>query len=634
MPHRSLNAQQMRPNPAKKTPLTQAVPVGSASAASPPHPTAVGVSRKLAQRKSSQRKLPNWMTDWRFFTIVGLSVTGGVTALSIAFLFKMPALPNCPAVFWPLASASLRLHCAQLAANKETVPDLLEAITLLHTLGKDHPLYPEASRLIEDWSAQILDLAEADFQAGKLEDAIAAARKIPPDTAAAKLVDNQVGRWQTIWSKAAGIYNQAGEVLKKANLQQAQEQAARLLSIDNEYWRTTKYAELNNLIIATRKDITRLGKAERALRSGVVDDIVASLQEIAGILKESFVYKDAQELIPKLGRKLLDLAESALERRDYNTALDIANRIPGNIRLDQEVDDFRMIAQAQSRAWNGGVLNLEDAIADAQRIQAGRPLYDKAQRLIERWQVEIRETAALDQAKQLAQAGDLQNAIAQAAALSPSNQSAQAFLRETRGQAQVQVDRPILDQAEQMAIYGDAKSLEAAIAQAQQIGRGRSLYAEAQERIQLWSKQLRGLRDQAAAQEVGVTDRPQSEGVDANGVPGITEFNNGSAAAPVATQRSERSMLQRARSLASSGAPDDLMQAIGMAQGVPDASPVRADAVAAIDQWSQQMVQSARSQAAFDVSSAIAIVQRVPPGTSGYADAQALLKQWQRSIDQ
>lgn len=597
----------------------------------------IAPQRHRAADDSSHHKPLKWLTDWRVFTLVGLTLTGGLTALSLAFLFKMPALPNCPAVFWPLASASLRLHCAQLAANKETVPDLLEAIKLLNTLGPDHPLYPQASELIENWSAQILDLAEADFQAGNLQAAITSARQIPPDSAAAKLIDDRIKHWETIWSKAEKIYNQAIEWLKKGNLQQAQAEGARLLSVDNEYWQTTQYGQLNQQILSTRKDITRLGKAERALKSSIVDDIVASLQDISGILKQSFVHKDAQVLIPKLGQKLLDLAEAALERRDYSMALDIVNRIPGNVNLDQEVDDFRMIAQAQSKAWDGGVLNLEDAIADAQKIQPGRPLYAKAQRLIERWHVEIRETASLNQAKQLAQAGDLQNAIAQAATLSTSNQSAQTFLRETRGQLQEQTDRPILAQAERMAIYGDASSLEAAIAQAQQIGQGRSLYAEAQQRIQMWTEQLQNLRNQAAAmQQSPVTNIDPLGMSDPGSLPNeiTTSSDQAVPSAQEATQRNNRSMLQRARSVASSGTPNDLLQAIGLAQSVPDASPIRAEAAAAIDQWSQQILQAAQYQAEFDVPGAIAIAQRVPPGTSGYADAQAFVTRWRATLGQ
>jgi tetratricopeptide (TPR) repeat protein len=569
------------------------------------------------------------LTDWRFFTLVGLSLTGGLTALSIAFMFKLPALPNCPAVFWPLASGSLRLHCAQLAANKETVPDLLEAIKLLNTLGKNHPLYPETSRLIEAWSTQILDLAEADFQAGKIKEAIAAAQQIPQDSSAAKLVIDRVKHWETVWQKAEAIYNKAFEVLKKTDLSDARTYAARLLSVENEFWQSTKYEQLSQLITATHKDMTRMGKAENAIKSGVVDDIVAALQDISGIMKDSFVHKDAQELIPKMGRKLLEMAEAAMDRKDYDGALDIANRIPGNVNLGKEVDDFRLIAQAQSKAWSGGALNLEDAIADAQRIVPGRPTYDKAQRLIGSWQVQIRELAQLEQAKQLAQAGDLQNAIAQASNLSQSNQAAQTFLKETTGKVQDQSDRPILDQAEQLAIYGDAQSLQGAIAQAKQIGRGRSLYDQAQNRITQWSSQLKALSDQAAKPAVATLPDQQLAPVeyvetDADPAPSAEE----------STRSNEQSIIQQANGVAGGNTPDALIQAIGMVQAVPDGSPQRAAAVAAIDQWSQQMVQIAQSRAEYDVTGAIGIVQRVPPGSSGYNDAQALLGQLRQSIGQ
>ena len=78
----------------------------------------------------------------------------------MAMLLKLPAAPNCPAIFWPLASASVRLHCAQVAANKETVDDLLEAIALVDSLPKDHPLRPEIDRHIEEWSLDILKIGD------------------------------------------------------------------------------------------------------------------------------------------------------------------------------------------------------------------------------------------------------------------------------------------------------------------------------------------------------------------------------------------------------------------------------------------------------------------------------------------
>jgi hypothetical protein len=561
--------------------------------------------------------------DWRFFTLVGLSLTGGLTALSIAFMLKLPALPNCPAVFWPLASGSLRMHCAQLAASKETAPDLLEAIKLLNTLGPEHPLYSEASRLIETWSTQVLDLAEADFQAGKLKEAIAAARQIPARSSASKLVDERVKTWEGTWSKAEEIYKKVGEVLKKTNLVEARTQAARLLSIDNEFWRSTKYTELSQLITATHQDMTKLGKAENAMRSGVVDDIVAALQEISGIEKISFVHEEAQKLMPKMGRRLLELAEAALDRKDYNGALDIANRIPGNVKLDQEVDDFRIIAQAQSKAWSGGSLNLEDAITEIQRITNGRPGYDRAQRLLGRWQAQLQDTVQLEQAKQAAQAGNLQAALSQASRVSNNNPAAQEFVRETRKQVEAQDDQPILDQAQAMAGSGDAVSLTNAIAQAEQITSGRALHGEARRLIDDWKRQLKSLQQSAAV----------ASNASGDGGSGVEATTAEATAADVA-QNGDRSILQQASSVASDNSPDAILQAIGIVQSIPDSSPVRGEATAAVDQWSQQLVMVARSRAEYDAPSAIGIAQRVPAGTSGYAEAQALVSELRRSIGQ
>lgn len=569
------------------------------------------------------------ITDWRFFTLVGLALTGSLTALSIAFLFKLPAVPNCPAVFWPLASGSLRLHCAQIAAGKETVPDLLEGIKLLNTLSKDHPLYPEASRLIEEWSDQILELTEQDFQEGRIKQAIENVRKIPPHAAAAKQIEERVKRWETTWAKAEDIYKKSLEAAKKTQLLDARTYAAKLLSIDNTYWQTTKYQELGTLITATHKDMTKVGEALSALKGFNVDDLVAAIQKISEIGQDSFVYSEVKETLPKLGRKLLEIAQEALDRKDYNKALDIANRIPGNVNLGQEVDDFRVIASAQSKAWSGGVLNLEDAIADAQRIAKGRPLYDKAQRLIAAWQTQAQETARLDQAKQLAQAGDLQNAISQASQLSNSNQAAKDFIQQTTGQLQEGQDRPILNQAEQIALMGDEASLSSAIAQAKQIGSGRSLHKEAQDRIRQWSDQLKRLRNQTAEAQQQIARQSQPT------APSPTEAQPPASIDPTTEARqAEEGVLQQARDMAGSGTPDGLIQAIGTVQSIPDSSPYRNEAINSVDQWSQQLVQAAQYQSEFDVTNAIAIAQRVPPGTAAYAQAQELIVKWRKSFGQ
>ncbi|MFM6255829.1 MAG: chromosome segregation ATPase, partial [Dolichospermum sp.] len=86
-------------------------------------------------------------------------IPGTVGFLAISMLFKLPSAPNCPQIFWPLASASVRVHCARLAASKQTVNDLLQAIALVKQLPENHPLREEINRFLEQWSRDILQLA-------------------------------------------------------------------------------------------------------------------------------------------------------------------------------------------------------------------------------------------------------------------------------------------------------------------------------------------------------------------------------------------------------------------------------------------------------------------------------------------
>jgi hypothetical protein len=592
--------------------------------------------RPQQARPASADGKPPWqqrtlalLTDWRFLTTVGLALTGGLTAVSIAFLFKLPALPNCPEVFWPMASGAIRMQCAQLAAGKQTVSDLAEAIKLLGTLPKDHPLYGESSRLIEQWSTDLLDLGERDFQTGRLKEAINAARQIPETASAHGLVADRIKKWEKIWTDADAIYTKVGAALKKKDTQEASTQAARLLSVENEFWQNKKYQEVTELITATRADITRLGKGERALDGGGVDEVVAALKDVGDITEASLIRQDAEELMPKLGRRLLDLAQDALDRKDYNRALEIANKIPDVAKLNKDVDSFRTLARAQSKAWDGGVTNLEEAIADAQRVGPGTAFYERSQRLIARWQAESRDVAQLEKAKQLAQSGDLAGAMSQASQIpgaNPRGGDAQKFIQQTKEQLEAGQDQPILDQAQKLAAAGDAGSLQSAINQAQQVGSGRALYGSAQEKIRQWADQLQRL--QAPKAPIVPIGDPS---------PAPVKFPDGAASNPPPTDdtriQAEQS-LQQARAMANIGTPEALAEAISAARNVPAASNLHVEANQAIDQWSQQILQTAVNQSAVDVPGAIAIAQKVPVGSGSYSQAQQQISQWRRLIGQ
>jgi len=73
-----------------------------------------------------------------------------------------------------------------------------------------------------------------------------------------------------------------------------------------------------------------LAKAQSLATRGGSDNLLAALKLVDSIGANSYLYQEAQDLIPEFGRKILDLAEEALDRRDANEAIAIANQIPAS----------------------------------------------------------------------------------------------------------------------------------------------------------------------------------------------------------------------------------------------------------------------------------------------------------------
>jgi hypothetical protein len=98
--------------------------------------------------------------------------------------------------------------------------------------------------------------------------------------------------------------------------------------VGNEYWATTKYEELTQLITATRQDLNTLAQARRLLRQGYTDDVLEALELVQSIAPESPLYGESQLLLKDIGQELLTLAEIALERSDGARSLELLGKIP------------------------------------------------------------------------------------------------------------------------------------------------------------------------------------------------------------------------------------------------------------------------------------------------------------------
>ena len=587
-------------------------------------------------------KMPRWTKNWVVWAAVLTLIPGSMGFIALSILFKLPTAPNCPQIFWPLASASVRLHCAQLAASKQTINDLLQAITLVKQLPENHPLRGEINRLLEEWSRDVLRLADESFQAGNLEEAIATARKIPTDVKVSELVEEQIQKWQTIWSKAEGIYQEAEKELRQRHWQSAFMLTARLLRVNNKYWASTKYDQLNNIIVTAREDGDKLYKAENLANNRNLDSLLKAIKLAETIKPDSYLYQKAQELISGFARKMLKLAQAKMKERNADQALEIARQIPSIPELQAEVDDFMVLGEAQRSAFIGTTAGLETAISQAQQIDASRDIYNEAQQLIARWQLEIQDVSRLEKARNLASQGtvnDLTAAISEVQLIPGNNPRATEARQEIgrwRGQVESIEDRPYLDRAEQIAINEDVISLQTAIAELNQIRSGRALYPEAKKKIRLWTAKIERIQDQP------YLDQARALADSGNLTTAISEAQKIASSGRALSAEAQSSIdtwqdqirakesWQKAKQVAVTGTPEALVQAIQLANRVSSRNILRLDVNIAIDQWSQQLLQMARSQSEVDVAKAIDTANLIPSGSSAYTDAQEQIRTWQQ----
>lgn len=599
-------------------------------------------SEGAAEPPDSQKSRWLWVVKWQTWGILLVALTGSLGFFATAALLRLPALPSCPQLYLPMASASMRLYCAQLAADKQTRKGLLEAIALVEALPSDHPMRPELNRNLELWALDLLDLAEETYQDGKLEDAIATAqdvsRYIPPAD-----IEERIKRWRSTWEEAEKIAATVEDFMANAKWAQAFRNAAKLTNLGNRYWATTRYRQLYDRIELAQEESRKLDKAYAALQRGSSESLLEAIKMAEEIPPESTAYQEAQTLIKDAGDKLLDLALARLEAGAWTEVMEISNRFPLKLGMQEEMQDLNNLAEAGSKAAMGTVTGLELAIQEAESVPPGRPMYDRAQKLIRSWRSEIQAVTHLEEAERLAVGGglsDLGAAIAQARLVSSSNPrygEAQQKIRQWNSRIEAIEDRPILDQAEALASNSNNAGLQQAIAEANKIGRGRSLHAEAQRRISQWRSRLQSNQDRPILSEAqSLANRGNLD----NAISVAEKIQRDrplydEARSNINRWRSEqegRRNLDRAYQLAQRGNVDGIAAAIATAKRIPATSSVYNQSVQAINNWSDRLLALAAQRSDVNLNDAIAIAQKIPEGTSAYQGARAQIEVWQQRL--
>ncbi|PSO48190.1 MAG: hypothetical protein BRC33_10420 [Cyanobacteria bacterium SW_9_44_58] len=602
-----------------------------------------------SQKKTEAAVSPTtWQKVSRFgwpFWAAAIMISFGVTGyFATSTLLNLNSPKGCESVFWPFASGSRRLYCAQVKADKGNADSLLAAIKLVSNFPEDHPLRKEIDKNIKIWSEQVLKLGEQQFQAGKLEAAMEIANKIPSSVAAQEVIEKQKKRWRKIWEKGEAIEQEVEEHLKAGKWNLAFKDAGDLVDLDNEYLANRHYQELINKIEQEKQYGQTLAEAKAAFEQGGMKNLSKAVEKAQKIDSESYSYPEAQDLIQKVGDTLMAKAEDNIEQENWNRVLEIAKAIPSGVGLQEKVNDLRDLALAGSQAKVGTVASLEGAIAQAQQLGEKRPFYDKAQALIGKWEQEIQGVKILNQAKEQARGGeipDFEEAMATAQEVSRDNpryQQAQALINQWNRRIEIIEDQPILNRAREVARGGNISAYRSAIAVAGQIQQGRALYQEAQNKINRWRTELQRIQDRPI---IAKATRLANQGQLQQAINTAQQISRGralyqEAQSKINRWRSDlraRESIEQASDIAKRKSLSALNRAIEKVQSARNSNIYRDQAEQLINRWSKEIY--ARAQKAAQTGNwqaAISIAQEIPSQSQVYREVRQQIQQWQQQL--
>lgn len=301
----------------------------------------------------------------------------------------------------------MRMYCAEELADSKTVEDLRRAIQLVYTIPEGDSLKPQSDRAVQEWSRQMLELGETEFQQGDLQAAIKIAEKVPSHLATQQMVDERIKQWETTWERAAAIYDDALDQIDQRRWGQAITIAKGLLNIGNQYWASDKHAELMQQLQAAQ-DAEKEEKTRQANRP-----TSRSSPRSNDPIEDFFAERDRERAAES--SRYLNQARSLASRGDLNAAITEAGKVLfGTPRYEEAqqaieawedqiemLEDRPYLDRATELAQQGDLESLEAAISEANRISWGRSLYDTAQTQIDQWQEQATQLRLQQQTEQL-----------------------------------------------------------------------------------------------------------------------------------------------------------------------------------------------------------------------------------------
>ena len=464
---------------------------------------------KQSQIVKVGRKVRAFPWVWNFLWLILLAGSSCVGFWAIAWLTRIPPLPNCEEISAFSADSDL-LYCAKTLAETKAADRLTAAIELATPWPETHPLYAEAQPLLTDWSEALLDVARRQVHKGELTVAIGLAERIPEKSPIYAQAQASIQGWRAEWDRGQAIQSQVKQLIESRNWPQAGESLQALKKLYTDYWLQHQFRRLQQQIRMEQQAWSQLEQARELAQSQQPEGLGEAIALARQINLQSHAWAEAKGEIDRWSHDLLFYSFRRWELGDLDGAIAAVQQVPADPTLAPEAQDLIQFSHAQRLAssisnWQPSlnqIFYLSEAITAAQQIPSRSPFYQSAQTNLQNWREQLRDLIQLQLATVVAGLGRQSTynlAIQQAQLISPDRPQrtqAQTLVAHWRKEIQRLEDRPYLRRADRLAASRTIPALQAAIAEARKIELGRALRIEGQTRIWAWLNQIEVIEDQ------------------------------------------------------------------------------------------------------------------------------------------
>ena len=457
------------------------------------------------------RSVNPWEWIWLVLWVLLLTGSGIFCGWALLWLTRIPPVPDCDRIT-PFHAARDLLYCAESQARTGDPNSLIQSVHLTADWPKTNANYDDAQEILKDASEQILVLSNRWAQEGKLEKAAQLAGEIPLNTPLRQPAQAVIYEWRQNWEQGKATETEIDAALTAQDWAVARTHLETLQSIKSEYWSSTRFPYWQHRFEIEQQAWNQLLTAREKALSPRANDWAEAISLARSIDLRSHVWTQAEIEIDEWSQKLLQIALQEWNVGNRQQALSWARLVPPSSHLAPHAQELLRLSQAEQLAAKAApegaglrpsyahMFYLIEAIAAAQQIPPGSTFAEAApdpQPL--RFALEdLRQLQLGVVIAGLGQKPAYEWAIAQAKKVEqgrPRRIQGQTLIADWRASIERIEDRPILARAQQLAKPGTIPALESAISEAGKIPLGRALREEAQARVFDWQQEIQVIED-------------------------------------------------------------------------------------------------------------------------------------------